>query len=56
MPDVSALRVSFLAGLFVVVSLFISWYLKGDPLVGPDHPVLAGPDHQSIFSSMLSQP
>ncbi|KAI0292779.1 cytochrome P450 [Russula brevipes] len=35
MPDEITLRVSFLAGLFVVVSLFISWYLKGDPLVSP---------------------
>ena len=25
--------VSFLAGFFVVVSLFISWYAKGDPMV-----------------------
>lgn len=55
MPDDFSLRASFLAGFFVVASLFISWYLKGDPLVGPDHPVLAGPDHQSILSSMLSQ-
>jgi hypothetical protein len=56
MPDDFALRASFLAGLFVVVSLFISWYLKGDPLVGPDYSVLAGPDRQSVLSSMLSQP
>ena len=56
MPDDFALRVSFLAGLFVVLSLFISWYLKGDPLVGPQPLVLAGPDYQIILSSMLSQP
>ncbi|KAI0292784.1 cytochrome P450 [Russula brevipes] len=31
MPDEITLRVSFLAGFFVVISLFISWYLKGDP-------------------------
>ena len=28
-------KVSFLAGCLVVVSLFISWYLKGDPMVRP---------------------
>jgi hypothetical protein len=27
--------VSFLAGLLVVVSLFISWYVRGDPMVRP---------------------
>jgi hypothetical protein len=26
-------KVSFLAGCFVVVSLFISWYARGDPMV-----------------------
>ena len=56
MPDDFALRVAFLAGLLGVVSLFISWYLKGDPLVGPRHLVLAGPDQQIILSSTLSQP
>jgi hypothetical protein len=35
MSDELTLRVSFLAGFFVVVSLFIGWYLKGDPLVSP---------------------
>jgi len=45
MPD--DLRVSFLAGFFVVVSLFISWYLRGDPLldaiptVGFSDPILS---------------
>jgi len=45
MPD--DLTVSFLAGLFVVVSLFISWYLRGDPLldaiptVGFSDPILS---------------
>ena len=28
-------KVSFLAGCLVVASLFISWYLKGDPMVRP---------------------
>ncbi|KAH9954865.1 cytochrome P450 [Russula dissimulans] len=45
MPD--DLRVSFLAGSFVVVSLFISWYLRRDPLldaiptVGFSDPILS---------------
>jgi hypothetical protein len=34
MPDEPTLRASFLAGLFVLAFLVVSWYLKGDPLVG----------------------
>ncbi|KAI9511490.1 cytochrome P450 [Russula earlei] len=47
MPDDFALRVSFLAGLFVLLSLFVSWYRRGDPLldaiptVGFSDPILS---------------
>jgi cytochrome P450 len=33
MPDDYTSKVSFLAGFFVVVSLFISWYTSGDPML-----------------------
>jgi hypothetical protein len=33
MPDEATVRASFLAGLIVVVPLFVRWYFKGDPLV-----------------------
>ena len=38
MLDESTLKASFFAGLFVVIPLFVSWYFKVDPLVGPLSP------------------
>jgi hypothetical protein len=37
MLDDYTLKVSFLAGFLVVVSFFISWYVRGDPMVRPFH-------------------
>ena len=37
MPDESTLKASFVAGLFVVISLVVGWYFKVDPLVSPLH-------------------
>jgi hypothetical protein len=34
-PDEFTLRVSFLMGFFVVLSLFVSRYFRGDPMVRP---------------------
>jgi hypothetical protein len=35
MPDEFTLKVSFLAGVLVVVSLFVSRHFRGDPMVRP---------------------
>jgi hypothetical protein len=35
--DDSMLGVSSLAGLLILVSLFITWYRSGDPLVSPNN-------------------
>ena len=35
------LGVSFLAGLLILVYLFIAWYGSGDPLVSLDNPIFS---------------
>ena len=35
MSDEFILKVPFFTGVFVVVSLFVSWYFRGDPMVRP---------------------
>ena len=54
------LKLSSLMGLFVPLSLFVSWYfrrfVKRDPMVRPLPSYHAIPEQRHIPSSMLSQP
>ena len=52
MPDEFTLKVPFLAGLVVVVSLFVSQYLRRDPMVRSS-PSLLTPSLNSVTLSQL---
>jgi hypothetical protein len=58
MPDETTMRLSFLAGFVVVISLLISWYLKGDPLVSPQFHCLvrSAPDRHAPYPQLNAIP